>query len=218
MQFLSPSFRNFREMIHLNEQGDVYMLLPKPVHLLLIAVFVFAACGKSKGKSDQDPEGNETATETDGSGNPQGSEGKTCRLALDCKAPLPDLGPLRPFQSTTSSILTATGAPLHRGRDMFVKEGDKAWVLAKFTYGILDADLKGEEIDIYLSRGCKENWEKLATVTTSTDGQNAPVDGIEDSGGRIYYEIPDTLKAGRYFSSTSSPPRQRLWLLMSMEP
>lgn len=80
--------------------------------------------------------------------------------------------------------------PHHRGRDQFYAVGEPQWVLGKFTYGDADKDLKDEPVDIFLLRGCAGQWEKIGTATTTLEGQHATVEGVEDTGGRVYFQIP----------------------------
>ena len=42
------------------------------------------------------------------------------------------------------------------------------WALAKFAYGLSDDDLKDEEVDVWVMRGCA-TWERLATAETTED-------------------------------------------------
>jgi hypothetical protein len=97
------------------------------------------------------------------------------------------------------------GAPssfaLHRGRDLVLNPGDKQWALGKFSYGLNDNDLEDERVDIYLLRECSEEWELLGSELTTDDdffgnGPHAEVEGVEDDGGRVYYEIPASKKLG----------------------
>src|SRR5262249_43119129 len=113
-----------------------------------------------------------------------------CPAPPACDAAPPDPGPKRDWNHTLSSVTAALGSPNHRGRDLFLKPGEDQWVIGKFAYGVNDKDIHEEEVDIYLLRGCAGPWEKLVTVKTSNDGDNATVEGVEDSGGRVYYKIP----------------------------
>lgn len=73
---------------------------------------------------------------------------------------------------------------------MFYNPGDPQWIMAKFSYGSIDDDIKGEYVDVYLNRDCGDTWEFLGTATTTEDGEHATVEGVEDTGGRIYFQIP----------------------------
>ena len=79
-----------------------------------------------------------------------------------------------------------------RGRDMFYVEGEPQWVLAKFTkWGFpIDKDVVGSTVHIFLERGCAGAWEELGTTVTTDDGEHPLVEGVEDSGGRVYFQIP----------------------------
>jgi hypothetical protein len=97
-------------------------------------------------------------------------------------------------------LTTSQGSANHRGRDLFLNPGDPQWVLAKFAYGLLDKDLKDEAVDIYLLRDCGSSWEKLGTALTTDDEQHPTIEDVEDTGGRIYFQIPQdkTLGLGRH--------------------
>ena len=89
-----------------------------------------------------------------------------------------------------------------RGRDMLFAEGQPQWVLAKFTkWGWpADKDVVGSTVHIFLDRGCAGTWEELGTTVTTDDGDHPIVEGVEDSGGRVYFQIPadKTLAPGRH--------------------
>jgi phosphatidate phosphatase PAH1 len=63
-------------------------------------------------------------------------------------------------------------------------------VIAKFAYGLSDKDLKDEEVDLYLLRDCVGVWEPLGTMSTTEENAHPTVEGVEDSGGHVYFEIP----------------------------
>jgi hypothetical protein len=87
--------------------------------------------------------------------------------------------------------------PTHRARDLLLVEGDTQWVLAKFAYGLFDKDLKDEPVDIWVLRGCGGTWEQLGTATTTrSDGVHPIVEGMKDTGGRVYFEIPKAQRLG----------------------
>lgn len=98
-------------------------------------------------------------------------------------------------------LTVAAGSPRHRGRDLYLRAGDPQWALAKFAYGALDDDLKDEDVDVYLLRGCA-TWERLGTATTTNDNEHATVEGVEDTGGWVYVSIPP--------ASALGPGRHRL--------
>lgn len=112
-----------------------------------------------------------------------------CQITAACNQPLPTLAKAKGFNGFYNKILTKLGKPLHRGRDIIVTPGAPIWIQAKFTYGLLDSDLHHENVDIYLSQGCNSPMKKIGYGFTSNDGENNPVDGVEDSGGRIYVNL-----------------------------
>lgn len=106
--------------------------------------------------------------------------------------PIPDCDSVPPPKLDNSPTPTDNN---HRGRDMFYVDGEAQWVLAKFAdTGILDFDLHDEPVRIFLNRGCAGEWEELGTAVTSDDGDNPTVEGVEDTGGRIYFKIPENKK------------------------
>jgi hypothetical protein len=89
-----------------------------------------------------------------------------------------------------------------RGRDMFYVEGEDQWVIAKFTkWGFpADKDIEGGVVHLFLDRGCAGEWEELGIAITTVEGEHDPVQGVDDSGGRVYYKIPKAkrLELGRH--------------------
>jgi hypothetical protein len=119
-----------------------------------------------------------------------------CKPIPACDAKAPDPGALRPFHGRKPG-----GQAWHRGVDQYLREGDAQWIIGKFNYGSLIArkNLVGEEVDIYVLRGCGNSWEKLGTALT-TAGGGATIEGIPDDGGRLFFEIPadKQLAVGRH--------------------
>lgn len=138
-----------------------------------------------------------TATPTSESGDPTTGEptgpvpGAFCEPIPPCDGPPPTLPGQVPEESGYS-----------RGRDMFYVDGDPQWVLAKFThYGFpLDEDMDGYSVRIFLDRDCAGEWVELGTAITTDDGDHPIVEGVEDSGGRVYFQIPadQALGLGRH--------------------
>lgn len=129
----------------------------------------------------------------------QGGE-SACAPRPRCDVSLPNPGQARDWVHVSSSVI-ALQAPLHRGHDMFYGPNDEVWVMAKFAYGLIDKDLKDEDIDIYLDEGCAGTWTLLDTVrTTDSGGHHPTVEGVEDTGGWVYYKLPSniTLAKGRH--------------------
>lgn len=122
---------------------------------------------------------------------------RECPLPPACDAPLPPLGPTSAWRhSVTTPITVALGAPRHRGRDLYLRESDPQWALAKFSYGLADDDIQDEDVDVYLDRGCSGAWETLGLATTTNDGDHETIEGVEDTGGRVYFEIPAAVRLG----------------------
>jgi len=118
-----------------------------------------------------------------------------CAPNPSCDGPPPAPGPELDWNHTSSSITAAIGSENHRGRDLFLNPGDPQWVLGKFAYGLFDDDIKDEQVDIYLSRDC-QGWEVLGSALTTQDGEHATVEGVDDTGGRVYFQIPANLELG----------------------
>jgi hypothetical protein len=117
--------------------------------------------------------------------------GAFCPPIPACDDPPPTLPGQQPEESGYS-----------RGRDMLYVEGDPQWVLAKFTHlgWPLDKDMVGATVRVFLQRGCAGDWLDLGTTVTTDDGDHPIVEGVEDSGGRVYFQIPaeHTLGPGRH--------------------
>lgn len=127
-------------------------------------------------------------TTSSGTGGAGGVPGAWCGPIPACDAPAP-------------AGNDPVDSPNLRGRDLFLNPGDEQWILAKFTWGSLaDFDYHGEPVDIYLNRDCGTGWEMLGTAVTTNDGDHATVEGVEDTGGRVYFQIPadKTLGLGRH--------------------
>jgi hypothetical protein len=119
-----------------------------------------------------------------------------CPPAPLCNVPAPPFGATVPWRHLSTRVTVALGAARHRGRDLLLREGDPQWALAKFAYGLNDDDLNDEEVDVWLLRDCT-HWERLGTVTTTRDAApHAPVEGVEDNGGRVYFPIPTARRLG----------------------
>ncbi len=121
-----------------------------------------------------------------------------CEAPPACDAPPPPPGPLLDWNHTESIFVTNAGGPNHRGRDMFYLPDDEHWVLAKFAYAVNDWDLSGEQIDLYLLRGCEGEWEALGSAITTFDDEHAEIEGVADSGGWVYFLLPEQLELGRH--------------------
>ena len=122
-----------------------------------------------------------------------------CVVQSACNdASAPTLGPKRAFHHFASNLVSHSGHPNHRGRDAIFVAGQPQTLIGKFAYGIIDKDIHGEEVDVFVERNCGGAWTKLGTGTTTDDGDHATVDGIEDDGGRVYFDLPTPLPRGRH--------------------
>ncbi len=180
---------------------------------ILALTAILAACGSSRdtGYEEGEPNG-ETPSKVPGTsgstdetdppspGTTPGGSGVCVAMPACTSSSSPTLDAKRSWKNLTSTIITNAGSAYHRGRDQIFVEGHAQWVIGKFTYSMSDKDLKGEEIDIYLERACGGQWEKLGTATTTSDDAHPEVEGVPDTGGRIYFEIPKDkqLATGRH--------------------
>lgn len=144
--------------------------------------------GTGGGDSSSSATSGTTASSTSSSGSGGGGGLPGCPDVTVCDAPLPDVGEARDWVHLTNSITAAAGFANHRGRDMFYNPGDTIWVFAKFAYGLLDDDIQDDDVDVYLNRDCGAGWESLGTVRTTNDGDHATVEGVDDTGGWVYFD------------------------------
>ncbi|NJK32401.1 MAG: phosphatidylinositol transfer protein [Deltaproteobacteria bacterium] len=157
--------------------------------------------GETTGTTDTDTTDTDSESETDTSedeGDP--GFGPWCEAPPACDAPHPDPGPELDWEEFDTNITVLAGDPNHRIRDMFYVPGEPQWLLGKFTYGLTDKDLTEERVDVYVLRGCQGPWELLGSAHTTDDGQHPTVEGVEDSGGWVYFQIPEDeqLELGRH--------------------
>lgn len=147
--------------------------------------------------------GNGTGGATGGTGGVDpsglGGNGAWCKPIPACDAAPPTAEKL-PWKHDILSPIIASGTPSHRGRDLFVNPLDPQWIIGKFAYSTppieLDKDLKDEQVDIYLLRNCEGPWEHLGSGFTTEDNMHPKEEGVDDSGGRIYFQIPEDKKLG----------------------
>lgn len=110
----------------------------------------------------------------------------------DCDQALPDPGPKLNFKNSENKIASKFTA-YNRGRDQLIRFGQDANIIAKFAYGtVIDKDIKGEDVDIYLSLGCDKGWKKIGSAVTSEEPEGGAariVDGMEDTGGYVVVSL-----------------------------
>jgi LNS2-like protein (lipin/Ned1/Smp2) len=133
----------------------------------------------------------------------------SCAPAPACSAAPFAAPPHRDWRHPIKSrIDSAVGDPNHRGRDLFVNPGAPQTVIGKMAYGVMDKDLEDEEVDVYVQRDCGDSWELLGTtLTTGENGPHPAVEGVDDSQGRVYFEIPESRRLG--------PGRHRIRLVVA---
>jgi phosphatidate phosphatase PAH1 len=124
-----------------------------------------------------------------------------CAAAFRCTSTSePALGPKRGFDHLRSVPIAIAALANHRGRDAIVVAGQEQWIIGKFSYGLADKDLKDEEVDIFVDRGCRGGWQRLATVKTTKEDAPDTAEGVENDGGRVFFRIPkeQELPVGRH--------------------
>lgn len=112
--------------------------------------------------------------------------------------PIPDAGPLLDWEQFGTTAVVLSGSARHRGRDMFYNPDEPHWAMAKFAYGPTDWDLSEERVDAFLLRNCEGDWEPLGALFTTDDGDHPTTEGVEDSGGWVFLELPEPLPPGRH--------------------
>lgn len=136
-----------------------------------------------------------------------GADGEDVVSCVD--APRPFVGPSEPtdWDQFGSRVTVNLGNANHRGQDVIVQVGRPQVLIAKFAYAFIDKDLTCEDVEVYIQREvpCGE-WERLGVARTSENPGDSDCDnfgdryGIEDDGGRVFFEVPEgkRLGVGRY--------------------
>lgn len=127
---------------------------------------------------------------------------------VDRPVPFPLPTEPEPWNHLSSEAVTQLGVDNHRGQDVIVQVGNPQVLVAKFAYAFVDKDMLCEDVDVWVQREVPCGaWEWLGQARTSdnpddsTDCTNHGTQyGIEDDGGRVFFEISDTqaLPVGRY--------------------
>lgn len=169
----------------------------------MVGSVVLAACGgiSSTPEPASSNQAASTAAASGGAGAAigAGGQGGGCVVPAPpaCDAPPPHPGTRSDWNSSLTPVLvTSQGSPVHRGRDLFLLPDDEQWVLAKLTYGVADKDLEGEDVDVHLLRNCGSTWEHLGTAVTTGDGDHPTIEGVADTGGRVFFRIPAHQRLG----------------------
>lgn len=95
-----------------------------------------------------------------------------------------------------TGVVTAQGGPRHRGIDTVVNPNNPQWLIGKFAYGRFNDDLKDETVEIWLQNAESCGWTKLGEALTSNTDTGDIIEGIADTGGRVFYEIPLAQRLG----------------------
>lgn len=111
-----------------------------------------------------------------------------------CDVAAPTPSPVVPWRHLTTRITAALGQR-HRGRDLFLRESDAQWGIARFAYGATDDDLQDEDVEVFLLRGCA-TWERLGETRTTRDNAHATIEGVVDNGGYVYFPVPASARLG----------------------
>lgn len=155
--------------------------------------------GDGDGDSADTGDGDGDAGDGDGEP-PDPGFGPWCDPPPACDAPPPPPGDALPWQHVSTNVIVLAGDPQHRVRDMFYVPGEPQWLLGKFTYGTIDKDLKDERVDVYIQRNCAGPWEFMGDAYTTEEGAHPTIEGVEDTGGWVYLQIPEDreLELGRH--------------------
>jgi hypothetical protein len=135
-------------------------------------------------------------------------EVETTPACVDRPVPFPAPTGEGVWNNLASEEVTTLGDPNHRGQDVIVQVGNPQVLVGKFAYAFVDKDMHCEDVDIWIQREVPCGaWEHLGVART-TDNPDDSLDcnnfgtryGIEDDGGRVFFEIPDdvALPVGRY--------------------
>ena len=157
-----------------------------------------AATSTSSGADETTDDGAESSSSTSADSTTTGDP-IACEPVPACNdVPIPDAGPLLDWEQFGTTAVVLSGSARHRGRDMFYNPDDAHWAMAKFAYGPTDWDLSEERVDAFLLRNCEGDWEPLGAQFTTDDGDHPTIEGVEDSGGWVFLEFPESLPPGRH--------------------
>lgn len=126
--------------------------------------------------------------------------GPWCDPPPACDDPPPSPGRAIGWDHLDSNVIVLAGSPNHRIRDQFYVPGETQWLLGKFAYGDIDKDMKDERVDVHVQRECSGAWELLGSSNTTEERSHPTVEGVPDTGGWVYFAVPDdkTLGLGRH--------------------
>ncbi|MCB9731740.1 MAG: hypothetical protein H6745_03785 [Deltaproteobacteria bacterium] len=112
--------------------------------------------------------------------------------------PFAPTGATTPWRhSVATPLVLIQGAANHRGQDVVVAAGQPQRLVGKFAYGALDSDLHDEDVEIWVQREPRCGaWEHLGDYTTTENDELGTVWGVEDDGGRVFFEVPASAALG----------------------
>lgn len=127
---------------------------------------------------------------------PVGAEDSSalCDEPPRCDVAAPAPSPVAAWRHLGSRITAALGQR-HRGRDLFLRQADAQWGIARFAYGATDDDLQDEDVEVFLLRNCR-TWERLGDARTTRDNGHPTIEGVVDGGGYVYFPIPASARLG----------------------
>lgn len=152
-----------------------------------------------------EPPPSDSASSPDTDGDADGDAPLACALR-----PLPFTPPSQPtpWRSLASEAITALGSANHRGQDVIVAVGEPQVLVAKFAYAFVDKDMTCEDVEVWMQREVPCGaWELVGRARTSDNPDDSTECdnhgtryGIEDDGGRVFFEIPEHARfgVGRY--------------------
>ncbi len=118
----------------------------------------------------------------------------SCDEPPRCDVAAPTPSAIAPWRHLTTRLTVLT-PQRHRGRDLFLREGDAQWGIARFAYGPADDDLTDEDVEVFLLRDCR-TWERLGEARTTMDNAHPTIEGVVDNGGYVYFPIPASARLG----------------------
>lgn len=102
------------------------------------------------------------------------------------------------WKTTSTELFTVTqGDPNQRGQDVAATAAGVQWLIGKFAYGPFDKDLEEEDVEVFVQSDAPcGDWVSQGVLETSDDGQFGTINGVEDDGGRAFFELTGDAKRG----------------------
>lgn len=95
-------------------------------------------------------------------------------------------------------LVSKSGSARHRGQDRVAVTGTPQRLVAKCAYGKLDKDLERESVTFYTRSSKCAGWTHLGGAITSESGEYGTKWGVEDDGGRVYFQLGRPLPTGQH--------------------